>query len=99
MIQIDWNFVVLGLVLGTAAGALFFAGLGLGLRLALRSGQPVRVLMLSATLRIAALLGIGWLVVSQGGPWALAGFALSFLVVRTIATMVARAGTPTGGAP
>ena len=98
MIQIDWNFVVLGLVLGTIAGALFFAGLGLGLRLALRSGQPVRVLMLSATLRIAALLGVGWLVVSQGGPWAFAGFALSFLVVRTIATMVARADMPTGGA-
>jgi len=98
MIQIDWSFVVLGLVLGTIAGALFFAGLGLGLRLALRSGQPVRVLMLSATLRIAALLGVGWLVVSQGGPWAFAGFALSFLVVRTIATTLARADMPTGGA-
>jgi hypothetical protein len=46
--------------------------------------------------RIAALLGIGWAVVTSLGAFALAGFALMFLVARTIAVALARAGVPAG---
>jgi F1F0 ATPase subunit 2 len=98
MMTIDWTSVGVGLAVGAVCGALFFAGLGLGLRLALRTQQPVQILLLSTVLRISAVLAVGWGVVSQGGPWVFAGFVLSFLVVRTIATTVVRSGIDDGRA-
>ena len=89
MSAIDWTGFALGLAAGAGTGALFFAGLALGLRLALRARSPGAVLMLSGALRIAVLLGIGWLV-AQIGASALAGFALAFLVVRFAAIVLAR---------
>ncbi len=94
MIHIDWAMMAFGLAIGAVMSAMFFTGLGLGMRAALRSAHPVRVLMLSASLRISCLLGIGWLVVDQAGPWSLLGYAAAFVIVRAIATMVARAGLP-----
>ena len=94
MIHIDWAMMAVGLAVGAVMSALFFTGLGLGMRAALRSAQPVRVLLLSAGLRISCLLGVGWLVVVQAGPWSLLGYAAAFAIVRAIATMVARAGLP-----
>ncbi len=94
MILFDWTALLAGLGIGTLTSAAFFAGLGLGLRVTLRSarrpGWSFGVLMLSAAVRMSALLGIGWLVAVEGGPWALAGFALAFLVVRFTATTIAR---------
>lgn len=81
MITVDWVILGYGALAGAAAGALFFAGLAWGLRLALRSRRPMPVLLLSAALRIAALLCVGWLVAGQGIT-ALAGFALAFLMLR-----------------
>lgn len=98
MMMVDWSAVVFGLVIGAGASAAFFAGLGLGMRLALRSGRAVMILMLSAVVRILALLWTGWAVVTFAGPFALAGFACAFLGARTIATAIARAGAPAGGA-
>lgn len=94
----DWSALVMGLVVGAATSAMFFAGLGLGMRLALMSGKPVAMLVLSGILRISALLGIGWLVVGQGGPWSLLGYAAAFFIVRFITTTVASVSTPAGGA-
>jgi hypothetical protein len=98
MIVIDWSALVLGGASGLVMGVLFFLGLALGMRLALRSESPVKLLALSAALRIAALLGVAWVVVGQGGPWAAPGYALAFLVVRIIATTIARVGAPAGRA-
>jgi len=98
MIAIDWTALVLGGASGIIMGAFYFIGLALGMRLALRSVSPVKLLTLSATLRIAALLGVGWVVIGQGGPWAALGYAIAFLAVRIIATTIARAGAPAGRA-
>ena len=81
MIAIDWAMLGLGALTGAIAAALLLAGLALGMRLALGSSHPTPVLLLSSALRIAALLGVGWLVALQGVT-ALAGFALAFLLVR-----------------
>lgn len=99
MIAIDWAAIALGLSIGAAASAAFFVGLKFGMRLALRTERPVNILVLSAVLRIAALLGIGWAVAATAGAFALAGFALAFFVVRTVATTIARAGAPARAAP
>ena len=99
MMSVDWTAVTLGLAVGVFASAVFFAGLAVGIRRALRGANPVTVLALSATLRIAALLGVGWVVVERGGPWAGLGFAFAFLVARLIATAFARVDATTRGAP
>lgn len=95
MIDIDWSALLLGLTVGAAVSALFFAGLAYGMRIAFGTGRPVAVLLLSSALRIALLLVAGWFV-AQSGPWALGGFALSFLLVRFIAITFARS-RPTKG--
>ncbi len=94
MIAIDWSVFGLGAIAGAAVGAAFFGGLALGMRLALRSAKPAPILLLSSVLRIAVLLGIGWLI-AQRSPTALVGFALSFVAARFVAIAVARlpAGT------
>ena len=89
MIDIDWAALLLGLVVGAGASALFFAGLAQGMRIALGAARPVAALLLSAGLRIALLLAVGWLTAQTGG-WALLGYAMSFLLVRFIAITFAR---------
>lgn len=79
--SIDWAAFALGLLAGSAAGALFFAGLAIGMRLALRRARPAAILLLSAAIRIALLLAAGWGVAGLGAT-ALAGFALAFTAVR-----------------
>ena len=93
MIAFDWGAFGLGAGAGLFAGALFFAGLALGIRLAVRAARPAAVLLLSAALRIAAVLGLGWLVATQSGT-ALGGFALAFVMVRFVALALARRPLP-----
>lgn len=81
MMTIDWTGLAIGLATGAVAAALFFAGLGWGMRLALRTTRPVAVLLPSAALRIALLLGAGWWV-ARLGVTAAVGFALAFFAVR-----------------
>lgn len=92
MIAFDGEAVLWGGAIGAGISALFFAGLGLGMRYALRASNPVPLLMLSAVLRMAALLGVGWFVVAQLGAWALAGYGTAFLAIRMIVTSIARSG-------
>ncbi len=99
MSAVDWQAVISGGGVGAVMGALYFVGLAVGMKCALRSEFPVRLLSLSAALRIVALLGAGWLAVGQGGPWAGLGYALTFLVVRLIATTYAHIGAPAGSTP
>jgi hypothetical protein len=99
MSVIDWTWLGLGGAAGLGMGAVFFVGLAVGMRLALRRANAVALLSLSAALRIALFLGAGWLVVVQAGPWAFVGYGIGFVLARILATTLARAGLPAGGAP
>ncbi|MGA7297507.1 MAG: ATP synthase subunit I [Rhodanobacteraceae bacterium] len=90
MSGIHWSAFGWGALAGAVAGALFFAGLAFSVWLALRRRKPLPVLALSALLRIAGLLAVGWLVVKAGGLTALAGYALAFLAARLMAVVLAR---------
>ncbi|MEM5493022.1 ATP synthase subunit I [Hoeflea sp. AS16] len=98
MIDIDWTAAMLGFGIGTVMGVVFFVGLAVGIRRALRTKTPIGILTLSAAVRLAAFLGVGWVVVSQGGPWAGLGYGIAFLVVRLVATTLARSEAVTGDA-
>ena len=94
MSAIDWSAVLTGTAAGMAVSVIYFAGLAIGMRWALRSANPVAVLTLSASLRIALLLGVAWSVVGLAGPWAALGFAAAFFAVRIFATTFARVTAP-----
>ena len=96
MTEIDWGALMFGLVVGTGVSALFFAGLAFGMRIALRAARPTAILLLSASLRIALLLAVGWFVVQTGG-WAFFGYAVSFLLVRYFAITFSRPQPARGG--
>lgn len=98
MIEVDWTAAMLGFGIGTVMGVGFFVGLALGIRRALRTRSPAGVLALSAVVRLAAFLGVGWVVVSHAGPWAGLGYGVAFLVVRFVATSLARSEAVTGDA-
>lgn len=98
MMAFHWTVLGFGAVVGILACGAFFGGLALGMRQALRMARPLPVLMASAALRIAALLGLVWWVAGQG-PWALAGFALAFVVMRFFILTVARIPASKGAAP
>ena len=89
MTGIDWHALMLGLAVGTGVSALFFVGLAFGMRMALWAPRPTAILLLSASLRIALLLAVGWFVIQLGG-WAFLGYATSFLIVRFIAITIAQ---------
>ena len=97
MINFDWTAVMLGLAVGTMMAAAFFMGLAFGMRHALRTHNPLGILAFSAVVRIAGLLGIGWVVLAQGGPWSAFGYGAAFFVVRFIVTTFARIGAAAGG--
>lgn len=77
----EWTMFALGLLGGSLSSVLFFGGLALGMRYALRAARPARALLLSAAVRIALLLAVVWWVAGLGIA-ALGGFALGFLVAR-----------------
>lgn len=88
---IDWHAVITGFGAGIAVSILYFLGLALSVRLALRRSRPAAVLLPSAALRIGLLLSAGWWV-TDGGTLggAFVGYALAFFLVRFIATLMAR---------
>ena len=96
MNAIDWSAFGLGTLAGVLAGTLYFAGLAYGLRLALRRSAPTPLLALSALLRIAALLALGWLVARFGGVAAVAGYGAAFLATRFAAIALAKPAAPRG---
>ena len=98
MIVVQWSALGLGAAAGTLVSAFFFLGLAYGMRSALQGENTIATLAVSAVLRIAALLGIGWFVVTQAGPWAFAGYGIAFFVCRRIATTIARVPIQAGGA-
>lgn len=97
MPDIDWIAFLLGVLAGSGAGALYFAGLAWSVRRALGRARPVTVLLASAGLRIALLLLAGW-GAAQLGVAALEGFALAFLGLRAGVLAAARRMPAEGGA-
>jgi F1F0 ATPase subunit 2 len=95
MIGIDWGSLVYGLGAGIAMSTLFFAGLAVGMKIALRSASPAAILLLSASVRIVILLIAVWFITSSGqNGWALIGFALGFFVIRLVTTIIAKPNAP-----
>ncbi|WP_316933411.1 ATP synthase subunit I [Marinobacter sp. AL4B] len=91
MITVNWPAVLLGFSFGLPVSALFFVGLAWGMRHALSADRPGLWLMASSFCRIAVLLGAGFLVTaSAGSNWAIAGYALAFLLARLVAVRWAR---------
>lgn len=90
MSGIDWTAFAMGALAGITTGALFFAGLALGLRLAMRRARPMVILAVSSLLRISTLLTVGWLVAKTGGTAALIGFGLAFFAARFSAIALAQ---------
>jgi len=92
MMPFEWTQVLFGVIVGIGMSTVYFVGLAYSVRIALRSGRSMLILTISATLRIAMLLGIGWLVTSYLGPWAIYGYGGSFFIARFVATAVANTG-------
>ncbi len=86
---IEWNTFWIGLLTGTLASLLYFAGLAVGMRLALQRDKPAGLLFISAAVRMALLLWFGSWVASTGSG-AFIGFALAFVVTRLIITALVR---------
>lgn len=97
MMIIDWPDVLWGFGAGVAVSILYFAGLAVSVRFALGSSRPSAVLLPSAVVRIGMLLAVGWLV-TEGAtlPWAFSGYGAAFLLVRYLATLLARIPRPEG---
>ncbi|HSH49053.1 MAG TPA: hypothetical protein VK991_10755 [Halomonas sp.] len=88
--------VLVGAAVGVPVSGLFFAGLAWGMARALDSRRPGGLLLLSAAVRMAMLLGVGlWLAASSATAWPMAGYALAFFLVRLIAILWARKGRTT----
>ena len=98
VVSVDWSLLGLGALVGGLIGGVFFAGLALGVRTAMRSDRALTILTVSATVRILACVGAAWLVLVQLGPWGFAGFGAAFVLSRRVATSFARGRVPAEGA-
>lgn len=89
----DVHALLLGLGAGLLASLVFFFGLAWGIRQALAARRPALVLVSSFVCRSALLVGLAVVVARLAQPlWALAGYALAFMVVRALALRLARHG-------
>jgi len=85
MPELDITSLLIGLVTGLPASAVFFAGLAWTVRRVLHAKHPAVFLLLSFLARAILLLAAGLWASRQGNPlWVLAGFLLAFLLVRTL---------------
>lgn len=86
---ISWNLFGLGMLAGSIAAGFYLAGLAWTIRMALRRPDAGVLLLLSSATRIALLLCAGAATALTGAP-AAAGFAVSFIVVRTVTLLLVR---------
>lgn len=92
---VDWPDALMGFGVGVTVSVLYFAGLAVTVRFALRSSRPTAVLLPSAVVRIVLLLAAGWLVTDRATlMWAFLGFGVAFFLVRSLATVLARIPRP-----
>lgn len=97
MTAFEWPIFALGGVLGIVIGIAYFGGLALGMRRALRGGLAVPTLAVSAALRMGLLLGVGWAVLVNAGPWGVAGYGAAFFMCRSVAVAIAKMPLRAGG--
>ncbi len=90
LMEANGRFMVAGALTGTVTGIAYFVGLALTIKRALNSSPVFAVLIVSALIRISALLFIGWLVANSFGLWAALCYAATFVVVRQIAVRATR---------
>ncbi|WP_205342366.1 ATP synthase subunit I [Denitrificimonas caeni] len=91
MIEVNSSAIVLGFAVGLPLSVLFFWGLNWGMRLALASEHPGRLLLLSFLCRLVLLLTVGFgLSTLTATLWSLAGYMLAFLLVRVVTVMRAQ---------
>ncbi len=89
MAMVEWHTLGLGLMTGTVASLLFFAGLAVTIHLALKRDNTTALLFTSAAVRIALLLWLGNWVATLGAA-AIIGFALAFILTRFTITALVR---------
>lgn len=94
MIDFSWMGLLVGSLAGCVFAVIFFAGLAWGMKLALRRANPAAVLLPSAVLRIGAVLAGGWAVAVWLGAAGALGFAVAFIVLRTVLLAWLRGITP-----
>lgn len=88
MIDVNSSAILLGVAVGLPVSALFFWGLNWGMRLALASEHPGRLLMLSFFCRMVILLGVGFALTAFSETlWTLAGYMLAFLLLRIVVVL------------
>lgn len=91
MININTSAILLGFTVGLPMSVLFFLGLNWGMRRALASEHPGRLLMLSFFGRLVLLLGVAFGLTSLTSTlWSLGGYMLAFSLVRVFAVFSAR---------
>ena len=90
LIDVNGRFMIAGALTGAITGIAYFVGLALTIKRALSSSPVFAFLLVSALIRISALLFIGWLVANSFGPWAALCYAATFVVVRQIAVRATR---------
>lgn len=91
MIDINTSAILLGFAVGLPMSVLFFLGLNWGMRRALASEHPGRLLMLSFFCRLVLLLGVAFTLTSLTNTlWSLGGYMLAFFLVRVLAVISAR---------
>ena len=91
MIEINSSAIVLGFLVGLPVSVLFFWGLNWGMRLALASTHPGRLLLLSFIVRLVVLLGVGFALTTLSQTlWSLAGYMLAFFLARIFAVLRAQ---------
>jgi hypothetical protein len=90
LIDANGGFMVAGVLTGVVTGIAYFVGLALTIKRALSSSPIFVFLIVSAVVRIGALLFIGWLLATSVGLWAVLCYAATFVVVRQIAVRATR---------
>lgn len=81
----------IGFAVGLVVSMVFFVGLALGMRMALRSNTPAIWLLLSFVVRAALLLAVVMYLINTGEPLiTIAGFVLAFFMVRLIVVRMAK---------
>lgn len=90
----NWMGLLVGSLAGCVFAVVFFGGLAWGMKIALRRANPAAVLLPSAALRIAAVLAGGWAVAAWLGIAGALGFAVAFIVLRTVLLAWLRAIAP-----
>jgi len=86
----DGLAIVVAIVCGIAAGAIFFGGLWISVSRVPRSRHRIALVVGSFALRSAVTLGFAWCSVQVAGQWGVLAFLAAFTAVRLLLIGAAR---------